>query len=308
MATLVATGLSSGYRGRAVLHDIDLDLRAGLHLVLGPNGAGKTTLFRTLAGVLPPLAGRVLVDGRDPAVDVPARALVGVSTHRVALAPRLSVVENLSYWARILALPAPDRAARVEGLVDLLELGPIGGQRAGTLSRGQAQRVSLARALLADPPVLLLDEPFSGVDPAVGVQLRGHLRALAERGHTLVVSTHELAEAAEMGGDVTVLQAGRVVGQGATPALRAAVVGDGYRLRLRASGDLVGTLTNLGYRPDPASGDSVMVEVPNDEAVEAIVAALVAAGVGVREVAPAANPLEDLYLRLMDEGARADAR
>ncbi len=307
MAVLAATGLSAGYRGRAVLHDIDLDLSAGLHLILGPNGAGKTTLFRTLAGVLPPSAGRVLIDGRDPAADVSVKALVGVSTHRVALAPRLSVVENLSYWARVLALPAAEREGCVERVVDLLELGPIAGQRAGMLSRGQAQRVSLARALLADPPVLLLDEPLSGVDPAVGVQLRAHLRALADRGHTLVVSTHELAEAAEMGDDVTVLQAGRVVGHGATAALRAALVGDGYRLRLRASGDLVGTLTSLGYRPDASSGDSVVVEMPNDEAVEALVAALVAAGVGVHEVTPAANPLEDLYLRLQDEGGRADA-
>ena len=298
MTTLAATGVCAGYEGREVLHGVDVTFDPGLHLVLGSNGAGKTTLFRTLAGVLAPTAGQVLIDGRDPHHDLRAKALIGVGAHRAALAPRLSVMDNLSYWARILGLAPRVQYACVARVLDLLNLGPIATRRASGLSRGQAQRVSLARALLADPPVLLLDEPFAGVDPGVGMQLRDHLRQLAVDGCTVIVSTHELAEVSTLGDDVTVLQDGRVVGHGTTEALRATLVGSHYRLRVRARGDLTGALARLGYAPEAAQGDSVVVDVADEDAVEVLVAGLVTAGLGVREISPAASPLEDLYLHL----------
>ena len=305
MTTLTATAVRAGYRDREVLHGVDVAFDAGLHLVLGSNGAGKTTLFRTLTGVLAPTAGQVLVGGLDPHEELRAKALIGVGAHRAALAPRLSVMDNLSYWARVLALAPGARRACVARAVDLLDLGPIATRRASGLSRGQAQRVSLARALLADPPVLVLDEPFAGVDPGVGMQLRDHLRRFADEGRTVIVSTHELAEARTLGDDVTVLHDGRVVGHGATDALRARLVGSHYRLWVRARGDLAGALTRLGYVPEAAQGDGVVVDVADEDGVEVLVAGLVAAGIGVREVAPAANPLEDLYLHLhLQDGAQ----
>lgn len=308
LPVLTAAGLSAGYRGRLVLHDVNLEFGAGLHLLLGPNGAGKTTLLRVLAGVLPPAAGHALVSGRDPSTDASAKTAVGVSSHRAALAPRLSVADNLYYWARILAVPPSSRRRCVEQALEILDLGSVAGQRAGSLSRGQAQRVSLARALVNDPPVLLLDEPLSGIDPSAGAQVRRHLRALADTGRTLLVSTHELAEASGIGDDVTVLQAGRVLGQGDASALRSALAGDGYRLRLRASGDLAGALPRLGYPAGMTAPDgAILVEVPGDQAVERLVADLVAAGIGIREVAPAASPLEDLYLRLQEREPPHDA-
>lgn len=301
MATLLAENVTVGYRDRPVLHDVQLELDAGLHLLLGANGSGKTTLFRTLSGVLEPAVGRVLIDGRDPRHDLGAKARVGVSAHRAALAPRLSVLDNLRYWARILALPAAEREATVTHAVELLDLSGIAGQRAGTLSRGQAQRVSVARALVGDPPVLLLDEPFAAVDPGVAAQLREHLRSLATAGRTLVVSTHELADASRLGGDVTVLAGGRIVGHGPVESLRETLVGAGYQLRLRGTGNLDAALRGLGYEPCPADNEAVVVEVANDAAVESLVAGLVGAGVGVREVTTAGSPLEDVYLELQRE-------
>ena len=314
MAVLTARRLCAGYRGRPVLREVDVTFAPGLHLVLGENGAGKTTLFRALAGVLAPTAGQVLVNGLDPARDVAAKALIGVGAHRAALAPRLSVEDNLYYWAYVLAVPAAHQRRYVERAMGLLELGPVARQRAGSLSRGQAQRVSLARAVLLEPPVLILDEPLAGVDPAVAIQLRDHVRALADCGHTVVVSTHELAEMNEIGGDVTILRGGRVAGHGDAATLRAELLGERYRLRLRASGDLAGALARLGYRGCASGDGSVIVDVPGPAAVESLVAGLVAAGVGVREVAPASNPLEDLYLHgapatggpAAEAGARAD--
>ena len=298
MTTLAATALHAGYRDRDVLHGVDVAFDHGVHLVLGANGAGRTTLFRTLTGVLAPSAGQVLVDGRDPHDDLGAKALIGVGAHRAALAPRLSVVDNLSYWARVLALAPGAQRACVARAVELLDLGPIATRRASGLSRGQAQRVSLARALLADPPVLVLDEPFAGVDPGVSSQLREHLRRFADEGRTVIVSAHELAEVSTLGDDVTVIHDGRVVGHGATDALRAQLAGSHHRLRVRARGDLAGALTRLGYAPEAARGDSVVVDIADEDGVEVLVAGLVTAGLGVREISPAANPLEDLYLHL----------
>ncbi len=246
----------------------------------------------------------------EPALAGPASSVLGACSADPAsaalyrgMSPHArTILDTHAAVAGVAPPPAGALAAYARRLisVDLLDLGPIAGQRAGTLSRGQAQRVSLARALVAYPPILLLDEPLSGVDPGVGVQLSDHLRALADDGQTLVVSTHELAEASGIGDDVTVLRAGRVVGQGATAALRTALAGEGYRLRLRATGDLPGVLSGLGYHGEPSQGGGVIVEVPDEKAVESLVAGLVSAGIGVHEVAPADNPLEDLYLHLQE--------
>jgi ABC-2 type transport system ATP-binding protein len=301
-AALIAAGINAGYRARPVLRDVSVSFGPGLHLILGPNGAGKTTLFRVLAGILRPTAGQVCILGRDPFADVAVKAQVGVAAHRAALASRLSVAGNLHYWARVLGLTTAERPARVHAVLELLDLDTIADRRAGSLSRGQAQRVSLARAMLNDPPVLLLDEPFAGVDPQVTVQLRGHLRTLARAGRTLLVSTHELAEANEIGDDVTVLRDGAVVGQGNAAQLRSSLVGTGYRLRIKGSGDLAGALVRAGYRPEPSVG-SFIVQVADEQAAQKLVAELVTSGIGITEAAPAANPLEDLYLRLQ-EGSR----
>jgi ABC-2 type transport system ATP-binding protein len=319
---LVAAGLTVGYRGRPVLHELNLRFGPGLHLILGPNGAGKTTLFRALAGVLRPSAGSVRIRGADPAADASVKRYVGVGAHRAALAPRLTVAGNLDYWARVIGLPASRRKAAIDRVTGILGLDEIAGQRAGSLSRGQSQRASLARAMLADPPVLLLDEPFAGIDPAVAVQLRGYLRALAAEDRTLLVSTHELAEASEIGDDVTVLRDGRVIGQGAARELRGTLLGNSYRLRIKGSGDLAGVLGRLGYdgrsgdgrdgrlgydgdrgdgAPDGRDGDSTaVVTVADEREAQRLIASLIGAGVAISEAGPAANPLEDLYLHLQE--------
>ncbi|NJP88758.1 ABC transporter ATP-binding protein [Nonomuraea sp. FMUSA5-5] len=298
MAVLSAAGLSAGYRGPAVLHEVRLDYDPGLHVLLGPNGAGKTTLFRVLSGVLPPRAGGVLVDGADPHTDAMAKLLVGMAAHRAALAPRLSVADNLGYWARVLRLPAPTRQRRVEQVIDTMRLTGIAGQKAGSLSRGQAQRVGVAKALLGDPPVLLLDEPTAGLDPGMAAGLRERLRLLADAGRTIVVSTHELAEASELADDVTVLHQGRVVARGEPGELRQRLVGQGYRLRVRGHGDLLGALRRLGYAPEAHGHDGATVQVAGEEETETLVAALVRDGVGIREATAAGNPLQDVYLHL----------
>ena len=298
--------LWAGYRGREVLRNVNLDLGPGLHIVLGPNGAGKTTLFRTLAGVLPPQAGRVLIEGCDPFQDVAAKRRVGVSMHRVALAPRLTVADNLQYDARIRGIPAPARDGAVDRVLGLLDLNAIAGQLASKLSRGQAQRAALARALLSDPPVLILDEPFAGIDPVVAVQLRAQLRGLASAGRTVLMSTHDLAEASEIADGVTVLRDGTIAGQGSADRLRHDVIGTGYRFRIKGTGDLAGALERLGFQAETPRAGQAIIAVPDESAARKLIADLVGAGIGIAEAGPAANALEDLYLHLQaaDQGDR----
>jgi ABC-2 type transport system ATP-binding protein len=306
VAKLEVLNVSAGYRGRPVLRDVNLEYGAGIHVLLGPNGAGKTTAFRVLAGILAPFEGTVLVDGADPHTHTETKSLIALATHRSALAPRLSVVDNLRYWARVLGLPPSQSEQRIAEVLDLLGLTDLADRRIGSLSRGQNQRAGLAKAFLGRPPILLLDEPMSGLDPSTTAQLIDHLRMLADEGHTVVVSTHALADANRFADDVTVLQEGRIVGRGEPAALRTALLGSAYRLRIRGSGDVPTVLDRLGHRYEEQQG-AVVVEVTDGRAAEALVADLVREGIGVREVVPARNPLEDVYQQLQTEGAPRDA-
>ncbi|MFD9124421.1 ABC transporter ATP-binding protein [Kitasatospora sp. NPDC059571] len=305
MAELTLDGVCAGYRGKTVVHDMSLRYGAGVHILLGPNGAGKTTTFRVLAGILAPTRGRVLVGGTDPHTSAEAKALIGMATHRSALAPRLSVVDNLRYWARVLGMRPAAAEAAIAEVLGVLGLARLADERIGALSRGQNQRVGLAKAFLAGPPILLLDEPMSGLDPQTSERLSDHLRRLADNGCTVVVSTHALVEAHRLADDVTVLYDGRIVGQGEPAELRRALLGSAYRLQLRGSGDIPGALDGLGHRWERQGTGPVVVEVADQQAAEALVTALVAAGVGLHEVVPVRNPLEDVYLQLQSGG---DAR
>lgn len=190
----------------------------------------------------------------------------------------------------------------------LFELESLGAQLAGTLSRGQSQRLGLARALLADPRVLLLDEPFAGVDPAGTARIGDRLRDLADAGRTLVVSTHDLADASTLGDDVTILRDGRVLAQGAAATLREQLMGSALRVRVRGTGDVLGVVQRLGFRGWAVAGPAVEVDVPDEVAVEDLVDRLVAAGVRLREVTPAVNALQDLYLHLEGGASSAGVR
>jgi ABC-2 type transport system ATP-binding protein len=261
-----------------------------------------------LAGILAPFEGTVLVDGTDPHTHTETKSLIALATHRSALAPRLSVVDNLRYWSRVLGLPPRSSEERIAEVLDLLGLTDLADRRIGSLSRGQNQRAGLAKAFLGRPPILLLDEPMSGLDPTTTAQLTDHLRRLADEGHTVVVSTHALADANRFADDVTVLQQGRIVGRGDPATLRTALLGSAYRLRVRGSGDVPAVLDRLGLRYEEQHG-AVVVEVPDERAAESLVADLVREGIGVREVVPARNPLEDVYQQLQtDVPAPANGR
>lgn len=198
MSGLALRGLAVGIdTGTPLLTGIDLDVpRGSVTAVLGPSGSGKSTLLATIAGVRAPLAGRVLVDGRDiTTVPVHERG-VGLVFQEPLLFTHLDVAGNIAYGLRRRGMPRDEALARARELAEWLGLAGLEGRRWDELSGGQAQRVALARALAPEPSVLCLDEPFSALDADLRTRLADDVRRLVtERGIAAVHVTHDRAEA-----------------------------------------------------------------------------------------------------------------
>jgi len=191
---------------------------------LGPNGAGKTTTMRILAGIFPPTSGEVRIAGRDPAREpIACRCAVGYFPEYAPFYPDLRVAGYLRFVARLKRVPRAERARAVDAVLAACGLQAMADRRVGTLSKGYRQRVGLAQALCGDPPILVLDEPTIGLDPAQVVEIRtlvGRLRG--ER--TVFFSSHVLSEVEALCERVVVVARGRVVGEG-TPAELSARLG-----------------------------------------------------------------------------------
>jgi heme exporter protein A len=204
-AAVEAHGLEKRFGPLRALRPLDLVVPSGGSLaVLGPNGAGKSTLLRLLAGLARPSGGTLRVAGaRDRLAH---RRAVGFVGHATFLYPALTARENLILAARLYGVDAA--AKRADAALREVDLGAMAERRAGVLSRGAAQRLAIARALVHDPPLLLLDEPFSGLDPRAAERLAARLARLHAEGRTLVLVTHDLARAALLADAAIVLSAG----------------------------------------------------------------------------------------------------
>lgn len=305
---IVVRGLTRAFGAVQALAGVDLEARPGrVTALVGPNGSGKTTLLLVLAGLLTPDAGEVEVAGFDPVTQGPAaRARTGWMPDAFGTWDSLTAREVLATFADAYRIPRPRAAARIEELLATVHLTEFRDRPASVLSRGQKQRLGLARALVHDPQVLLLDEPASGLDPRSRVDLRLLLRRLADEGRTVVVSSHVLAELEEMCDDAVFLSRGRTVPAGAGPAV-------GVRTMLVRSLSYPAlaawlTATGVAWRPadDPGGAPpdgpgGALVDVDGDAGAVALVRDVVAAGVPVVSVAPAAGTLERAYLALEED-------
>lgn len=213
-----ARGLTRRYGAVRALAGVDLVLHRGeVLLVLGPNGAGKSTLLRSLAGLLRPTTGTVLIDGRPLSRDdADARRPIGLLSHQSLLYDELTVLENLMLTARLYDFPDPRE--RAMAALRAQQLDHRAHDRPRSLSRGMQQRAAIARALLHDPSLILLDEPFTGLDSLAADRLRELL--LAERTSTraMVIVTHQASEAWELATRVAVLKDGQWAYQEGRPA------------------------------------------------------------------------------------------
>ena len=207
---LHVTSLERRFGAARVLRGISLSVNPGeCHLIVGPNGAGKSTLLRILAGLARPSGGSVTLGGTVPGREPASRRAIGLLSHQSHLYDDLSAAENLAFAARLYGVRNPERTARDR--LATLGLSERADEPVRRLSRGLLQRVAIARALLHDPTLLLLDEPFTGLDPVATSQVTAMLRAELLRGAAVVLVSHEIREAWPLATHAYALSLGRWV-------------------------------------------------------------------------------------------------
>lgn len=218
---LKINSLTKNYGSFPALKGLSLEIPDGaLHGFVGPNGAGKTTTMRILATLMKPTSGTAFVDGTDVVKDgQKARKLVGYMPDFFGVYDSLKCWEYLDFYARCYRIGAEERKKMTRRLLELVQLEEKEDEYVDALSRGMKQRLCLARSLIHDPKLLILDEPASGMDPRARAEMKGILRTLREMGKTVLISSHILPELAEMCDSLTILDHGELVFSGSVEAL-----------------------------------------------------------------------------------------
>jgi ABC-2 type transport system ATP-binding protein len=209
-------GLTKRYGSLFAVRDLDLDVpRGATYGLIGPNGAGKTTTMAVLASLLRPTSGVVRVAGADPRTrPADVRRKVGYMPDVLGVYDATTVEEYLQFFAGAYRIPRKQWPGLLDGLLELVDLTTKRDAEVNSLSRGMKQRLSLARALVHDPELLILDEPASGLDPRARIDLRTLLITLREMGKTVLISSHILPELQEVCTDVAIIEAGRLLAAG----------------------------------------------------------------------------------------------
>lgn len=309
MEAIQSVDLTRCFGKRTAVERLNLSVAAGeVFGFVGPNGAGKTTTLRMIAGLLPPTSGEVYVNGisvRQSPMSV--RRQIGYMPDYFGVYPDLQVWEYLDFFAGCYQIDERQRPQLIEDLLELVELTHRKDDLVDRLSRGMKQRLSLARALIHDPQVLLLDEPASGLDPRARVEIRELLVELARMGKTIFFSTHILADVAEICTRVGILEAGRMVAEGRLEDLRL-MASPRRRVELtllgqveRAEG-LLGTLPGI-TRIERIDGNltgqrvSLSFEFTGDDAgLSDILSQLVQSGLPVLQFREDQHDLEEVFL------------
>ncbi len=237
---LEALNLVKKYGGRRVVNDVSLELRRSEIVgLLGPNGAGKTTTFHMVTGFIPPEAGRIVLDGRDVTrmpVYLRARLGLGYLSQEPSIFRKLSVGDNVRAILEMLGVSSAEREKRTRGLLEKFNVHALIRQKGATLSGGERRRVELARALAASPAFLLLDEPFTGIDPIVRAEIQDIIRGLRDEGIGILITDHNVRETLEITDRAYIMYDARVLLSGTSDELvsdeRAREVYLGERFRI----------------------------------------------------------------------------
>ena len=297
-----ARGLVKVYGELVAVDHVDLTVEKGdVFGYLGPNGAGKTTSLRMLLGLIRPTEGSIRLFGRDPHV-VGAKALDGVAgfVEGPTFYPYLTARRNLRLLAAYDDGDPRSKRARIEELLELVELRDRGDDKVGGYSHGMRQRLGIAAALLREPKLLLLDEPTTGLDPAGMRDMRDLVRRLASEGITVLLSSHLLGEVEELCNRVAIIRKGRIVYEGQLQDLLATAA-TGYRLRSPEPDRARALLLN-----QPGIREVVLVEgalrfQADEDAVAALSIALGQARIGVTALVPETASLEELFLGMTED-------
>jgi len=281
---------------------------------LGPNGAGKSTTLRMLTGFLAPSGGSIRIGGVDAIEDsMGARQQIGYMPEACPLYPEMRVTEYLRYRAELKGVGGGDKTDRVEAALTQADIKDVEHRIIGQLSKGYRQRVGLADALVADPPLLVLDEPTAGLDPNQIRQVRALIRRLAED-KTVLLSTHILPEVEAICDHVLILHKGAMVGEGKPGDLRTGLARK-QKIRIEGKGDLEAFRAALGsvdsvrvVRLDAREG-RVLGRLEADgapDAAEQVFSAIAGAGLILSELRPTDASLEDVFADLTTADAPAD--
>ena len=303
MNGIVAQGVSRAFGAVQAVKDASFEARPGrVTGLVGPNGAGKTTLLLMLASLLAPDAGSIRLDDTDPIADpLAARRKLGWMPDALGAWPSLTSRETLVTTGRLFDLPTAQARSRAEELLGVVGLGELADAPAKVLSRGQKQKLGLARALVHDPQVLLLDEPASGLDPEARVHLRQLLRGFADEGRTVLISSHVLSELEEVVDDTVFMVAGSIVDtaeqQQAARVWRVRVAGATAE---GSADDRARVAAALGIPAESVGADrgAALLAFPGEQEAAEALRGIVGAGIAVAEFAPAQSRLEQTFLSL----------
>ena len=273
--------------------------------LLGPNGAGKTTTVRMLAAILRPTVGHAFVAGysvtRQPQE---VRRRVGLLTEHPGLYPRMRGKEYLDFFGRLMGLSACERERRARELLARFGMSQAWDQRMGTYSKGMRQKMALVRAMLHDPPVLLLDEPTSAMDPHSAKLVRDAILSLRHHRRAIVICTHNLAEAEALADRIAIIRRGKIIALGTPAELKARLLGPPLmELRLTHSTDGVVKLVSDLVKIQMKGDDWLRYSTPEPEEINPLLLRTLAAhGVGIVTLSEVPRSLEDVYLRVVEEG------
>ncbi|WP_459193626.1 ABC transporter ATP-binding protein [Halosimplex sp. J119] len=322
-AAIEAEGVELTYAdGTEAVKGIDLTVPEGEFFgFLGANGAGKTTTIKTFATLLAPTAGSITVNGFDVR-DEPRRIreTIGYMAQETSVDEELTARENIRFAARAYGVPKSEREARIDELLDLVDLADVGDKRAGEFSGGMKKRLDAATALVHSPPLVFLDEPTTGLDPKARNRLWEYFERINERGTTLFLTTQYLEEADQLCDRISVIMDGEIVATGSPAELKRRVGGEvldveipaedgdaGEDARERAAeiartGDVFGADADVTISDD---GITVTSERAREHGTDLLVA-LRDAGITVTGFNIRAPTLDDVFLAITDEGAGED--
>ncbi|MCS7252231.1 MAG: heme ABC exporter ATP-binding protein CcmA [Thermoflexus sp.] len=296
--------LTKRYNGTLALEGLTLEVHQGeLLVLLGPNGAGKTTTLRLLLGLISPTSGRVWIAGEPMTPESHSlRRQIGYLPETPGFWERLPAWKNLEIYARLYGVPAP--RSRVMELLEQFGLADRAHDPVATFSKGMRQRLALARAMIHDPPILLLDEPTAGLDPEAALEVRELLRMLKGHGRTILLCTHDLEEAERLGDRVAILRTHllaldtpdrlRTQRFGVVVAIQIDGEPEPYLIRIQGQPGVIQAAIRNGR---------LEIQVTDLRTVTPhLVRRLVEAGAPILSVTPVKASLEELYLQIVREG------
>ncbi|WP_327646435.1 ABC transporter ATP-binding protein [Micromonospora zamorensis] len=302
MSTLSLTGVSRWYGNVVAVNDISMALGPGVTGLLGPNGAGKTTLLHMMAGFLSPSRGTVTLDDEPTWRNPDVYRRLGLVSEREAVQGFLTAYEFVHASAKLHRLPDPAAAAR--RAIDLVELESAQDRRIGTYSKGMRQRARVAAAMVHDPQVLLLDEPFNGMDPRQRLHMMELLHSLGDSGRTILFSSHILEEVEQVSGTVQVMVAGRLAASGDFRTIRRLMTNRPHVFAVRSTNDralavaLIAEPSVSGVELDPTG---LTVRAGDYGAfTRALPRIALKQGIRVRQLVPSDESLESVFSYLVE--------